>query len=70
MGNHSLLQGIFWTPDSEIEPRSPALQADSLPSEPPGGEPYVNHPSGIYRFVDSNPGCLNWVQIQIYALEY
>ena len=22
-------------PDSEIEPRSPALQADSLPSEPP-----------------------------------
>ena len=24
-------------PDTEIEPRSPALQADSLPSEPPGG---------------------------------
>ena len=23
-------------PDSGIEPRSPALQADSLPSEPPG----------------------------------
>ena len=23
-------------PDPEIEPRSPALQADSLPSEPPG----------------------------------
>ena len=28
VGSHSLLQ--------EIEPRSPALQADSLPSEPPG----------------------------------
>ena len=23
-------------PDSEVEPGSPALQADSLPSEPPG----------------------------------
>ena len=23
-------------PESEIEPRSPALQADALPSEPPG----------------------------------
>ena len=30
---HSLLQGIF--PDPGIEPGSPALQADSLPSEPP-----------------------------------
>ena len=32
MGFHSLLQGIF----PEIQLRSPALQADSLPSEPPG----------------------------------
>ena len=29
--SHSLLQGIFPT-----EPGSPTLQADSLPSEPPG----------------------------------
>jgi len=70
VGSHSLLQGIFWTLDSEIEPRSPTLPADSLPSEPPAGEHYLNHTSGIYRFVDSNPGCLIWVQIQIYALEY
>ena len=28
VGRHSLLQGMF--------PRSPDLQADSLPSEPPG----------------------------------
>ena len=28
-------------PDPEIEPRSPALQADALPSEPPGKP--VNH---------------------------
>ena len=35
VGSLSLLPGIFPT-HSEIEPRSPALQADSLPSEPPG----------------------------------
>ena len=29
-------------PDPEIEPRSPALQADSLPSEPPG-KPSLTH---------------------------
>ena len=31
---HFLLQGIFLTQESN--PGSPALQADSLPSEPPG----------------------------------
>ena len=35
----SLLQGIFLTPG--IEPGSPALQAESLPSELPG-EPNLN----------------------------
>ena len=34
VGSHSLLQGNF--PDPAIKPRSPALQADSLPSQPPG----------------------------------
>ena len=34
VGSHFLLQGIFLT--QEIEPGSPGLQADSLPSEPPG----------------------------------
>ena len=34
VGSRSLLQGIFLT--QRIEPRSPALQADSLPAEPPG----------------------------------
>ena len=34
VGSHSLLQGTFPTPG--IEHRSPALQADPLPSEPPG----------------------------------
>ena len=32
VGNHSLLQGDL--PNPGIQPRSPALQADSLPSEP------------------------------------
>ena len=34
MGCHFLLQGKLL--DLGIEPRSPALQADALPSEPPG----------------------------------
>ena len=33
-GSRSLLQGNL--PNSGIEPRSPALQADCLPAEPPG----------------------------------
>ena len=33
-GCHFLLQGNF--PDPGIKPGSPALQVDSLPSEPPG----------------------------------
>ena len=34
VGCHSLLQGILQ--NQGIEPRSPTLQADSLPSEPAG----------------------------------
>ena len=34
VGCHALLQGDL--PKPRIEPRSPALQVDSLPSEPPG----------------------------------
>ena len=34
VGCHALLQGDF--PNTLIELRSPALQKDSLPSEPPG----------------------------------
>ena len=40
VGCHFLLQGchflLFFLSDPGIEPRSPASQADSLPSEPPG----------------------------------
>ena len=37
MGSHSLLQGNL--PNPGTEPRSPALQAYSLPSESPGNLP-------------------------------
>ena len=37
VGSHCFLEGL---PDPGIEPRSPALQADSLPSEP-SGKPIV-----------------------------
>ena len=37
VGSHSFLQGNL--PNSGIEPRSPALQADCLPSELPGKPP-------------------------------
>ena len=44
VGCHSLLQGVF--PHPGIEPGSPAVQVDSLPSEPPGKPSY---PSQAHR---------------------
>ena len=35
-------------PDPAIEPRSPALQADSLPSEPPGKPPFIGN---LYNYI-------------------
>ena len=40
VGGRSLLQGNL--PNPGMEPRSPALQADSLPAEPPGKPKAVN----------------------------
>ena len=45
---HFLLQGIF--PDPQIEPGSPALQAGSLPTEPPG-KPQDDIRKNIYENV-------------------
>ena len=39
-------RGIF----PGLEPRSPTLQADSLPSEPPGEPPPANLGEDIYPF--------------------
>ena len=36
-------------PDPEIEPGSPALQADALPSEPPGKPQMDIHPSKMHH---------------------
>ena len=46
-----------WSPDPGIEPWSPALQADSLPSEPPGKSPISNNhllTSWIMNLLGSN----------------
>ena len=47
-----ILQAAYWSkwpflspgdlPDPSIEPRSPTLQADSLPSEPPGNRVFAD----------------------------
>ena len=52
---HGILQARYWSglpfpspgdlADSGIEPRSPVLQADSLPSEPPGK---ADHMKSVY----------------------
>ena len=66
VGCHALLQGNL--PNPGIEPRSPALQADSLPSEPPRkpkntgvGSLYLLQ--GIFPTQESNPGLLHCGQI-------
>ena len=45
MGSDSLLQGTLLNPG--VEPGSPALRADCLPSQPPG-KPINN--SGVYSW--------------------
>ena len=68
---HALLQG---TSPAGIEPRSPALQVDSLLSEPPGKlkNSGVGSPSllqGIFLIQESNQGLLHCRQI-LYQLSY
>ena len=55
MGCHALLQGIF--PTQGLEPRSPALQADSLQSEPPGKPLF--YPYTVLTFYDLEVGHLS-----------
>ena len=57
-----------------IEPRSPALQVDSLPSEPPGkpqntGTGSLSLLQGIFPTQELNPGLLHCRQI-LYQLSY
>ena len=59
-------------PNPEIEPRSPALQADSLPSGPPGkpkntGVGSLSLLQGIFLTQESNRGLLHcrWIRYQL-----
>ena len=61
-------------PNPQIEPRSPTLQADSLPSEPPGkpkntGVGSLSLLQGIFPTQESNQGILHYRQI-LYQLSY
>ena len=61
-------------PNPGIEPRSPALQADSLPAKPPGktrniGVGSLSLLQGIFPTQESNQGLLNCRQI-LYQLSY
>ena len=72
MGSLSLPPGDF--PNPGIEPRSPALQADSLPAEPPGkpkntGVGSLSVLQGIFPTQESNWGLLHCRQI-LYQLSY
>ena len=72
MGSLSLTQGIFSNPG--IKPRSPSLQADSLPAEPKG-KPKSNQVGslsllqGIFLTQELNQGLLQCRQI-LYQLSY
>ena len=76
MGSLSLLQGIFPIQglNSGIEPRSPALQADSLPAEPQGKPKNTRVGSlsllqQIFLTQEPNWGLLHCRQI-LYQLSY
>ena len=51
-------------PDPGIEPKSPALQADSLPSEPPG-KPFLNHRNDRFSVLFKYLFSLNAAEIKL-----
>ena len=65
MDCHFLLQGIF--PTQGLNPGSPTLQADALPSEPPGKpcneECPVNSLLGLTGFIHQHRSCKRFNQI-------
>ena len=70
VGCHALLQGIF--PTQGLKPRAPALQAESLPSEPPGksmntGVGSLSLLQGIFLTKKLNWGLLHcrWILYQL-----
>ena len=74
VGSHSLLQEIFRDlPNSRIKSKSPTLQEDSLPAEPPGKPKNTGVGSisllQIFPTQESNWGLLHCRQI-LYQLSY
>ena len=72
VGCHALLQGNL--PNPGMEPRSPTLQANSLPSEPPGkpkntGVGSLSLLSGTFSTQELNQGLLHCRKI-LYQLSY
>ena len=72
VGCHALLQGNL--PNPGMEYRSPSLQVDSLPSEPPGKPKHTRVGSlsclqGIFLTQESNQALLHCRQI-LYQLSY
>ena len=72
VGCPDFLQGIF--PNPGIKPRSPALQADYLPTEPPGkpkntGAGSLSHLQGIFPTQEPNPGLL-WCRWILHQMSY
>ena len=65
MGSHSLLQRSF--PDSRIKLRSPALQADSSPSEPPGKTREGKVSGQIFSFSVQNL-LWRWLSPKLYSM--
>ena len=51
-------------PDPGIEPKSPALQVDSLPSEPPG-KPFLNHRNDHFSVLFKYLFSLNAAKIKL-----
>ena len=71
VGSLSLLQVL---PNPEIEPRSPTLQVDSLPTEPQGKPSYTGMGSlsllqGVFPTQELNQGLLHYSWI-LYQLSY
>ena len=57
------------SPNPGIEPGSPALQADPLPTEPPGKPCSSSLLQGVFPTRGLNPGLLHWSRI-LYQLSY
>ena len=78
---HGILQAEYWSgfpwpppgalPNPGIKPRSPTLQADSLPSEPPG-KPSKGNSNDQFEEHWDNVWCLthSWYSLRVHRLRW